>query len=256
MSITAQDIENQSFSISKRGYDVDEVDVFLERVAEEIDSMNKLIESLRSGGSVEAAPAEKKDDDDALDSEAAGEVSGEKDNADIIAEKDRIIEDLREKLADKNENDNAISQALIVAQRSADEIIANANSKADITIADAHDEADRIVSRAEAEKQNIMDAISKLEEDKEGTRSGYAELLLDFIEDANAKLGTLGIEDDSKKSYASTSGGSYGSNEAFDIDSLVASSSKPSVKQTVNSSVVDKDLSGFGEVADDTDDID
>ena len=37
MAITASDIHNQSFSIDRKGYDVDEVDVFLEHVADEID---------------------------------------------------------------------------------------------------------------------------------------------------------------------------------------------------------------------------
>ena len=37
MAITSEDIQNQSFSIDRKGYDVDEVDVFLEHVADEID---------------------------------------------------------------------------------------------------------------------------------------------------------------------------------------------------------------------------
>ena len=36
MAITSADIQNQSFKIERRGYDVDEVDVFLERVASEM----------------------------------------------------------------------------------------------------------------------------------------------------------------------------------------------------------------------------
>ena len=46
MAITAADIQNVSFSIDRKGYDVDEVDVFLERVAEEIDTMNQRIAAL------------------------------------------------------------------------------------------------------------------------------------------------------------------------------------------------------------------
>ena len=41
MALTAADIQNVSFSIDRKGYDVDEVDVFLERVADEVDAMNK-----------------------------------------------------------------------------------------------------------------------------------------------------------------------------------------------------------------------
>ena len=44
MAITSSDIQNQSFKIERRGYDVDEVDVFLERVASEIDDLNDELE--------------------------------------------------------------------------------------------------------------------------------------------------------------------------------------------------------------------
>ena len=37
MAITSEDIHNQSFTVDRKGYDVDEVDVFLEHVAAEID---------------------------------------------------------------------------------------------------------------------------------------------------------------------------------------------------------------------------
>ena len=47
MAITSSDIQNQSFKIERRGYDVDEVDVFLERVASEIDELNDEIARLR-----------------------------------------------------------------------------------------------------------------------------------------------------------------------------------------------------------------
>ena len=48
MAITSSDIQNQSFKIERRGYDVDEVDVFLERVASEIDDLNR--SNLRAPG--------------------------------------------------------------------------------------------------------------------------------------------------------------------------------------------------------------
>lgn len=252
MAITSADIDNQSFSISKRGYDVDEVDVFLERVASEIDAMNQLIAKLQGeeqenvdGGTEASEPI----DVSKLDGEEKGDLAAQ------LKEKDAIIADLEAKLQDKRENDSAISQALIVAQRSADEIVANANTKADITIQDAHDEADRIVSRAESEKENIMSAIAKLEEDKEGTRKGYADLLRDFIEDANAKLGNLGYVDDVVRETSFNRAYEVGDVEDFDVDRLTENNIIPahSVKA---SNVVEKDLSGFGVVDDDIDDLD
>ena len=55
MAITSADIQNQSFKIERRGYDVDEVDVFLERVASEIDDLNDEIAHLRAQASEASA---------------------------------------------------------------------------------------------------------------------------------------------------------------------------------------------------------
>lgn len=46
MAITGAGIMDISFSISRKGYDVDEVDVFLERVAEEVDALNTKISAM------------------------------------------------------------------------------------------------------------------------------------------------------------------------------------------------------------------
>ena len=48
MAITSAEIHNQSFSIDRKGYDVDEVDVFLEHVADEIDGL--IHDGIISGG--------------------------------------------------------------------------------------------------------------------------------------------------------------------------------------------------------------
>ena len=45
MAITPADIQAQTFSEAKRGYDPAEVDVFLERLASEVDAMlNKIVD--------------------------------------------------------------------------------------------------------------------------------------------------------------------------------------------------------------------
>lgn len=244
MAITAADIENQSFSISKKGYDVDEVDVFLEHVANEIDALNKLVVSLRSG---------KDNDSDVIEAVENNVSEGEDlSTSEQLSEKDKLISELKARLEDKDANDAAISQALIVAQRSADEIIAGANAKAEATISDAHEEADRIVSRAEAEKDSIMEAISRLEKDKEGTRIGFADMLKDFIEDANEKLSSLGFDDDVD---AIPYDDDNGADDDIDIDELSGSSIQ-SGNHVQPAHVVEKDLSGFGAVADDFDDVD
>lgn len=196
MAITAADIHNQSFSIDRKGYDVDEVDVFLEHVAEEIDILNDQIEQLEqqlddsafAGFDAPAAPVE----DEPAESApvAAGVDAAEYEDA--LAEKDAIIADLERQLSDKKADDSAIAQALIIAQRSADEILAKANAQANETIQDAREEAQRIIDRANNDRQDVVEAIRKLQDDREDAREEYADLLKDIIDDATRKLASIG----------------------------------------------------------------
>jgi DivIVA domain-containing protein len=259
MAITSEDIQNQSFAIDRKGYDVDEVDVFLEHVASEIDALNGRIADLEGqlAASEGAAPEA---DADALDGAtvgldmAAAPVVADGEYADIVAEKDRIIVDLQAQLAEKQANDSAISQALIIAQRSADEIQRQAGVQAAETIQDARDEADRILNRANFDRQSVLDAIRKLEDDRENARNNYAELLRDFIDDATAKLNEIGFDSDvdaiphvedvevvyvDEDGNADTTGEFVAPNFA-DISGPVAPVA----------SVYEKDLSGFGDVED------
>ena len=177
MAITASDIHNQSFSIDRKGYDVDEVDVFLEHVADEIDILNDTIAHLQD--QLEA------DRFSGFDAPAASTVAITEVAAydAQLAQKDAIIADLERQLSDKRADDNAIAQALIIAQRSADEILAKANANATETIQDARDEAQRIIDRANTDRQDVIDAIRKLQDDREDAREEYADLLKDIISD-------------------------------------------------------------------------
>ena len=185
MAITSAEIHNQSFSIDRKGYDVDEVDVFLEHVADEIDAMNNQIAQLE--GQLD-------DRFDGFDTPAHIEPVQAGVSDQVLAEKDARIAELERQLEAKKADDNAIAQALIIAQRSADEIMANANAQAAGTIQDAKDEAQRILDRVENEKQEVLDAIKKLEDDREDARDEYQELLKDFIGDATRKLAEIGGE--------------------------------------------------------------
>lgn len=267
MAITSEDINNQSFSIDRKGYDVDEVDVFLEHVADEIDLLNDRIAELEE----ELADANdalemresvttitQTETDDEIDTEITNISDGE--IPDIIAEKDAIIADLRSQLDEKNANDNAISQALIIAQRSADEIIVKANAQASETMQDAREEADRIINRANSDKQEVLDAIRKLEDDREDAREEYADLLRDLIDDASNKLNLLGFDDDIDNIPGI-------GKEAADFDvvyeeDVAVEYTTPTTGNAVIetatpvASAYEKDLSGFGDVEDDFEDVD
>lgn len=270
MAITAQDIHNQSFAIDRKGYDVDEVDVFLEHVADEIDDLNNEIARLQmqldeaqqaaAEATEEAAAVAPVSAPSAIDGEIEAIEDGE--YAAIIAEKDAQIADLTEQLSDKQANDNAISQALIIAQRSADEIIVKANAQASETMQDAREEADRILSRANADKQDVLDAIRRLEDEREDAREGYADLLRDFIDDANRKLNDLGYDDDIDNipgigRDAAQVDVIYEDEVSTDFipaeasEALGAQSTAPAV-----TGVFEKDLSGYGDVEDDFEDVD
>lgn len=297
MAITSAEIHNQSFSIDRKGYDVDEVDVFLEHVADEIDGLNQQIASLQSqvsedtfAGFDRPAVIEEEEHTPAEPVVAAGvdeSALAEKDA--VIAEKDARIADLEAQLEAKKADDNAIAQALIIAQRSADEILANAKADAAATIKDAEDEADRIVDKAENDRQKVIDAIKKLEDDREDAREDYRDLLTDFITDATRKLAEIG-----EKAPASASivaGGQHGRYAThIDTPKLDDSAAKtaPQAPLTVDGSDayeapkpvvpvepvaaagatvaaapivtagIEKDFSGFGDAADDfeMDDLD
>lgn len=230
MAMTSEDVQNQSFSIARKGYDVDEVDVFLERVADELDDMNSTIAQLEEQlDEAAAAPSDEDDpyagfdtpatidplDDDLVDdeddaqsesesavSQEAEEADGEKDAEDaakgaadaarVIAEKDARIAELEEMLAEKQADDSAISQALIIAQRSADEIIATAKGEAADIVANARAERERILDKAEGERQKVQDAIDQLEESREDIRGDYQDMLTDLITDASRRLAEIG----------------------------------------------------------------
>ncbi len=269
MAITASDIHNQSFSIDRKGYDVDEVDVFLEHVADEIDILNDTIAQLQaqleedrfSGFDAPAASTV------AITETVAPSVDTAEYDAQL-AQKDAIIADLERQLNDKRADDNAIAQALIIAQRSADEILAKANANATETIQDARDEAQRIIDRANTDRQDVIDAIRKLQDDREDAREEYADLLKDIISDASRKLADIGAN--VPAAAAAAGDGEYdvaaGLTGNFEIDEYVAPSSyvtpaAPAAAPAASAGIAvaaatpvasayEKDLSGFGDADD------
>ena len=271
MAITSTEIHNQSFSIDRKGYDVDEVDVFLEHVADEIDGLNEQIAQLEAqlddskfdGFDTPARIVE--DDDDITMRPGAHADDNSADDAVVAelearcAELEQQLADMEKELEEKKANDNAIAQALIIAQRSAD------------TIQDAEDEAKRILDKAEADRQKVLDAIKKLEEDREDAREEYRDLLSDFIDDASRRLNELG---GSTSSYSSSnharlldSSSAYDDEEPLpgttnaqtpiniDGSAAYATPATPGAPvvaaATPTPSVVEKDFSGFGDVDDD-----
>ena len=281
MAITSADIQNQSFKIERRGYDVDEVDVFLERVSSEIDEMNSEIARLRlqaaegaSASRTEVIPA-------APQEEEAFEPAAPAVDPAVLAEKDAKIAELEAKLRDRKSDDTAIAQALIVAQRTADEIIAKAKAEADQTRKNAEDEGMRILEKANTEKQKVIEHINELSSSREMVREQYQDMLKEFIGSATQRLSEIGGEVTAgidipaellemttfdAASSASESDGQPAAKPAakWDQNPSVATYTTPTVSPVVSApatpkpSVASKDFSGYGD-ADDSfsfDDVD
>ena len=268
MAITAEDIHNVSFSIDRKGYDVDEVDVFLEHVADEIDIMNQRIDALvaeldskeealakaqAQAQAQEQAKAQQGKPEAPAQADAAPSAApaaaNAADAAEVAALKQQVA-DLQAKLDEKAANDAAISQALIVAQRSADEILANARSESSNIIKDADEEADRIVSKAEADRQKIIDSIRTLEADRSDVRAEYRDMLANFMADAQKKLAE--IDGDARRSNVTAQARAEANASAYDAAAPAASqaaSGVSAVKSAIAPSAsgyIDKDFSGFG----------
>ena len=280
MAITSAEIHNQSFSIDRKGYDVDEVDVFLEHVADEIDALNQQIASLEAQLNDNAFAGF--DTPVAYEDEVIEEQESAADETVLmpavssaeLEEKDARIAELEAELKNKTADDNAVAQALIIAQRSADEILSNAKADAAATINDAEEEASRILDKAEADRQKVQDAIKKLEDDREDARDEYRDMLTDYINDATRKLAEIGekvapfTSAHARTNTVTTTptSSTYAAAETIDGSDAyaapafsAANADSPAVAAaTPKPAGFEKDLSGFGDVADDfeMDDLD
>ena len=256
MSMTSLDIQNQNFALQRRGYDIDEVDIFLEQVANALDDLNDQIENLSAGvvagfgvskdAQFKSNPIEdiNHDNDDLLDEIDLLKEENEKLQATIV--------NLEKAISENKADGRAIAQALIVAQRSGDEIIANASFEAERTIQNADEEAQRIIEKAIAEKERIIENIQDLEDESEDIRQDYQAILRDFIDSASTKLTEISAlssftpkkvvttkEVAVEKPYVNVPTGAY---------SVPATSGNPVVvPATPMPSAPSKDLSGFGE---------
>lgn len=254
MAISSTDIQNQSFSIDRKGYNVDEVDVFLERMANEVDALNNQIAQLndRIDEMSYAAPSMVASFEESSASLAMVDTS----------DKDALIADLQQQLEARRGEDNAIAKALITAQRSGEEVVAQAKSDAGHMRQDAEDEARRILDKANNEKQRILDTISQLQNDRETARTDYQDMLKEFITSATKKLSEVGGDSllaPSSSEQAHQTGRVMPRAQApirREVSSNVATYTTPAANNVVitpatpRPSKPEKDLSGFGDADD------
>ncbi len=164
MAITPADIQAQTFSEAKRGYDPGEVDVFLEHLSSEVDAMLQKIVDLKqrltaTEQQLAAAQAQLAEQPAQLAAPAAPDYSA---------------------------TERQISAALITAQQSADRIVDEARENAERIRNEADAKAREVIRQALAEKQNELDEIDRLKASREEFRSEYKKLLQHFMDDAEA----------------------------------------------------------------------
>ena len=170
MAITPADIEQLTFSPSKHGYDTQEVDAFLERCAVEVDAMLQKIADLKSRlTSTEAQLA------------AAEAHVSELEMTGISAPAAPVAP-----AADLSASERQISQVLIIAQQSADKIVADAREAAENIRNEADQKAREVIRQALAEKQHEVEEIDRLKASREDFRTEYKRLLQHFMDDAEA----------------------------------------------------------------------
>ena len=165
MAITPSDIQAQTFSEAKRGYDPGEVDVFLERLASEVDAMlNKIVDlkTRLTATEQELAAAQAQAQVAPVAAPAPAPVA----NPEYTATASQI------------------SAALIAAQQSADNIVAEARENADRIRTEADAKAREVIRQALAEKQNELAEIDRLKASREEFKAEYLKLIQHFMDDA------------------------------------------------------------------------
>jgi cell division initiation protein len=174
MSITALEIQEVRFGEVKKGYDPNEVDEFLERVAADVDTLNRALSEAAvriKAAETRAEEAEKR----------ATEAAAAAPKAPTPAPKAKPV-------PESTISEDVISKAFIAAQRSADALQEEARKEAEKVYREAESKGRDIVREALAEKQKTLAELDRLRESSEQFRTEYLSLLKHFQADAQKRL--------------------------------------------------------------------
>jgi len=185
MAITPADIEQQTFSPSKHGYDTEEVDAFLEQISSEVDAMLQKIADLKG----------RLNNTEQQLAAANAQIASLEENAGAtqLAAPAPVVAPAPAPAADLSVSERQISQVLIVAQQSADKLVAEARDNAERIRNEADQKAREVIRQALAEKQNELDEIDRLKQSREDFRGEYKKLLQHFMDDAEAVMPAAGF---------------------------------------------------------------
>ncbi len=164
MAITPADIQAQTFSEAKRGYDPAEVDIFLEQLASEVDAMLAKIVDLKNR--LTLTEQQLADAQTQLANVPAPAPVPEPQQPGISA------------------SERQISAALIAAQQTADAIVSEAQQTAEHICNEADAKARDVIRQALQEKQAELKEIDRLKASREDFKDEYLKLLQHFMDDA------------------------------------------------------------------------
>ena len=165
MAITPADIQAQTFSEAKRGYDPAEVDVFLETLSSEVDAMLAKIVDLKGRlTATEQQLADAQAQDAAAQAVPAAPVAAP--------------------APDFSAQERQISAALIAAQQTAEGIVNDANENAERIRNEADAKAREVIRQALTEKQAELEEIDRLKASREEFKAEYLKLIQHFMDDA------------------------------------------------------------------------
>ena len=161
MAITPADIQQQTFSEAKRGYNPAEVDVFLEQLASEVDAMLSKIVDLKQR--LTAAEQQLADAQAPLAQAPAAPAAP---------------------APDFSASERQISAALITAQKTAESIVSEAQQTADRICNEADAKARDVIRQALQEKQEELKEIDRLKASREEFKNEYLKLIQRFMDEA------------------------------------------------------------------------
>src|SRR5262245_57222706 len=133
MDLTPSQVATASFRTVRKGYDPDEVDAFLQRASKALEQAQQAATSMEARA--RAAVARLQEVASAAEREPVADDTGDRPEVVHVSTDEAAT----------------ISRTLVLAQRTAD-----------ATIADANDEADRILTEARAESQSTLDSTREM----------------------------------------------------------------------------------------------
>ncbi len=144
MAVTIQMIETKEFKTKAHGYDPEEVDVFLDEIADEFEEMQRELQALRTAA-MRPQPAP---------------------------------QPMMQPTASLEGSESA-QKLLINAQRVSDETLADARKQAELLMSDAKVKADRLIEEAKAEAKRLQDSFDTLRSAASDYRARFKRLVDD-----------------------------------------------------------------------------